>query len=109
MTFDFYQKEARSTAIYPDLGNNLYYPTLGLAGEAGEVCEKVKKIMRDEMGIVSDNKREMLKQELGDVLWYAANLAEELGLSFAEIAVANVEKLKSRQKRNVLHGSGDER
>ena len=109
MTFNEYQEKARSTAIYPRLGNNLEYPTLGLCGEAGEVAEKIKKILRDDDGKCTPEKREALKKELGDVTWYCANLACELGLTFEEIAQFNVEKLASRQARGKLHGSGDNR
>ncbi|MGI6278731.1 MAG: nucleoside triphosphate pyrophosphohydrolase family protein [Patescibacteria group bacterium] len=109
MDFDNYQKEAKKTAIYPDRGKNFIYPTLGLVGEAGEIAEKIKKIIRDEKGLVSEEKRKELNKELGDVLWYLANLADELNLSLEEIAKANLTKLASRQKRNCLHGDGDNR
>lgn len=110
MNFNEYQQQARQTAIYPgkDEGN-ITYPSLGLAGEAGEVCEKVKKIIRDHEGHVSDEQRETLKKELGDVLWYVASLAAELELDMDSIARTNINKLLSRQQRNQLHGSGDER
>ena len=90
MDFDEYQKEANKTAIYPVLGAKFVYPTLGLADEAGEVVGKIKK-------------------ELGDVLWYLAQLSTDLGIKLSEVAKANVEKLASRMERNVLHGSGDNR
>lgn len=109
MDFKEYQLSARSTAIYPNIGNNFIYPTLGLCGESGEVAEKVKKIIRDDNGIISEEKKELLKKELGDILWYISNLASELKLSLDDIASSNVEKLLSRQKRNVLSGSGDNR
>ncbi len=109
MEFNNYQKEARKTAMYPDLGNNFVYPTLGLAGEAGEVAEKIKKVIRDGNGIVTDEKKEELSKELGDVLWYVANLAEELGLGLDLIAQKNLEKLRSRQDRGKLKGDGDNR
>lgn len=109
MEFNDYQKEARKTAIYPNLGKNFVYPTLGLAGEAGEVAEKVKKIIRDGNGEVTAEKKEELSKELGDVLWYVANLAEELGLNLDDIAKRNLEKLKSRQERGKLKGDGDNR
>ncbi len=109
MTFKEYQEEARKTAIYPNLGNNFIYPTLGLAGEAGEVAEKIKKVIRDNNGEVSEEKRQELTKELGDVLWYIANLSAELNLSMEDVALKNLEKLKSRQERNELHGSGDNR
>lgn len=109
MTFQEYQKLSRKTAIYPDKDNNFVYPTLGLAGETGEVVEKIKRIMRDkEMKIDRTIKKEITK-ELGDVLWYLAQLATELGLSLEEIATKNIKKLSSRQKRGKLHGRGDNR
>ena len=109
MTFKEYQEEARKTAIYPNLGSNFIYPTLGLAGEAGEVAEKIKKVLRDNNGMVSEEKKQELTKELGDVLWYIANLSVELNLSMEDVALKNLEKLKSRQERNELHGSGDNR
>lgn len=109
MTFKEYQEEARKTAIYPNLGSNFIYPTLGLVGEAGEVAEKIKKVIRDSGGVVSEEKKQELTKELGDVLWYIANLSVELDLSMEEVALKNLEKLKSRQERNELHGSGDNR
>lgn len=109
MTFEEYQKFSRQTAIYPNKDNNFVYPTLGLAGEAGEVAEKIKKVLRDGDGIVSDEKREEIKKELGDVLWYLANLSTELKISLDDVALKNIEKLQSRYQRNELHGSGDNR
>jgi len=107
--FDLYQDAAEATALYPDKGDNLYYPTLGLAGEAGEVCEKVKKIMRDQKGYVTEENTEAISQELGDVLWYVAMVATELNMSLSAIAEDNMQKLKDRQERGVLQGSGDKR
>jgi len=107
--FDVFQDEALRTAIYPNLGENIYYPALGLAGEVGEVCEKIKKIMRDDAGYVDYDSKTELKKELGDVLWYLAALAHELDIPFGEIPVAVLEKLQSRQDRGVLGGSGDNR
>ncbi|HPD19899.1 MAG TPA: nucleoside triphosphate pyrophosphohydrolase family protein [Candidatus Pacearchaeota archaeon] len=109
MTFEEYQKQARTTAIYPNLGDNFIYPTLGLAGEAGEVAEKIKKVLRDSEGKITEEKKIELNKELGDVLWYLANLSAELGFSLEEVAFNNLEKLKSRQERNQLHGNGDNR
>jgi NTP pyrophosphatase (non-canonical NTP hydrolase) len=109
MTFEEYQKLSRETAVYPDKDKNFIYPTLGLAGEAGEVAEKVKKIARDDGGKITDAKREEIKKELGDVLWYVAQLTTEFGLSLDEIASLNIEKLHSRKERGMLHGSGDDR
>jgi len=109
MNFREYQKKASKTAIYPDVGKNFIYPTLGLAGEAGEIAEKVKKILRDEGGELTLEKKEELKKELGDILWYVAQLSTELGLDLSEVVATNLEKLASRQKRGKLSGSGDER
>ncbi len=96
MTFDEYQKLASLTAGYPNRKDNLQYPTLGLAGEAGEVANIVKKIQRDFEGIITEEIRNKLKDELGDCLWYIAACADELGLSLEEIAKHNVEKLAIR-------------
>ena len=104
-----YQTRSRATAVYPGRGDNLLYPTLGLCGEAGEAAEKVKKAIRDDGGILTGERREALAGELGDVLWYLAQLATEAGLDLDEIAEANLAKLRSRQERAVLHGSGDTR
>ncbi|MCK5044654.1 nucleoside triphosphate pyrophosphohydrolase family protein [Candidatus Parcubacteria bacterium] len=109
MTFEEYQKLARRTAIYPNQGNNFIYPTLGLVGEAGEVAEKVKKVLRDDQGIVSEEKKQEITKEMGDVLWYLSQLSAELGLSLDEVASLNIEKLKNRQERGKLAGSGDNR
>lgn len=109
MNFQEYQEKSRKTAIYPKAGENYIYPTLGLAGEAGEVAEKIKKILRDNGGVVSEEKKEELKKELGDVLWYVSQIASELGLSLDEIAEMNIQKLYSRMERDKLKGSGDDR
>lgn len=109
MEFDRYQEESGKTAIYPDRGRNFVYPTLGLAGETGEVAEKIKKVIRDKGGIVDDATRDALRKELGDVLWYVAQLCTELDLSMADVAEKNIEKLLSRQKRGRLSGDGDSR
>ncbi|MBI4185606.1 nucleoside triphosphate pyrophosphohydrolase family protein [Candidatus Berkelbacteria bacterium] len=109
MTLDDYQQRAWKTAIHPNAGQNLVYPTLGLAGEAGEVANKVKKIMRDDGGTLTDTKRSEIQQELGDVLWYTAAIATELGLSLGTVAEENLNRLADRQARGVLRGSGDNR
>ncbi len=109
MTFEEYQLKARETAIYPDKDNNFIYPTLGLVGEAGEVAEKMKKVLRDDGGVISEEKKEEITKELGDVLWYIANLSKELKIPLEDVAQKNIEKLQSRQQRNELHGSGDNR
>lgn len=109
MDFKKYQEESRKTALYPDKGKNYVYPTLGLAGESGEVAEKIKKVIRDKGGVIDDETREMLKKELGDVLWYVSQMASELGLSLDEVAEGNIEKLFSRLERGKIGGSGDNR
>lgn len=109
MDLQAYQAETAKTARYPDVGANPVYPTLGLCGEAGEVAEKVKKVLRDQGGQFSDESRAALALELGDVLWYLARLASELDLDLGAIAEANLAKLASRAERNVIAGSGDQR
>ncbi len=109
MRFDEYQKKSRETAIYPNAGKNFIYPVLGLAGEAGEVSEKIKKVIRDHGGIVKDEHREEIKKELGDVLWYVAQISTELDISMHDVAVANLDKLMSRKERGTIKGSGDNR
>ncbi|QQS41336.1 MAG: nucleoside triphosphate pyrophosphohydrolase family protein [Acidobacteriota bacterium] len=96
MNFREYQSAAAMTALYPKRLDNLEYPTLGLAGEAGEVANIVKKIQRDHGGEISDEIRAKLKDELGDVLWYISACADELGLTLEEIAEFNVGKLAKR-------------
>jgi NTP pyrophosphatase (non-canonical NTP hydrolase) len=96
MNFEEYQSEARKTALYPRRLDNLEYPTLGLAGEAGEVANIVKKIQRDHDGVLTEEIRAKLKDELGDVLWYIAACADELDLTLAEVAEFNVHKLARR-------------
>jgi len=108
-TFKKYADIAITTAMYKDIGKTLVYPALGLTGEAGEVAEKVKKLIRDNNGIITDEFREDMKRELGDVLWYINALAHELRLELDEIASVNLEKLLSRKKRCKIQGSGDDR
>ena len=109
MNFNDYQKEAKKTAMYPDQGNNFIYPTLGLNGEAGEVAEKIKKALRNGQTELTNDQIQEIKKELGDVLWYLAQLSTELGLDLEDVAKTNVEKLASRKERNVLHLDGDNR
>lgn len=110
MTLNEYQDKARQTAIYPGYGRleGLLYTSLGL-GEVGEFQNKVKKILRDDHGRMRADIRESLKGELGDILWYVAMCASELGTDLETIAERNVNKLQSRQIRDKLKGSGDER
>lgn len=109
MDFDEYQKISSSTAVYPNIGNNFVYPTLGLADESGEVVGKIKKVIRDDGGVITEEKKLEIKKELGDVLWYLQQIATELNIKFSDVAKANVEKLASRLDRGVLKGSGDNR
>lgn len=104
-----YQRRSRETARYPQAGANPIYPTLGLCGEAGEVADKVKKVLRDREGVFDPAVIDDLRLELGDVLWYVAQLATELELDLDDIAEANLAKLASRAARNVIAGSGDRR
>ena len=108
MELSEYQRLSRRTAAYPR-EVRLAYPALGLAGESGEVAEHVKKSIRDDAGAVSSERRQALAQELGDVLWYVAQLATELDLDLEDVGQGNLDKLLSRQRRGVLSGSGDER
>lgn len=109
MNFEEYQKLSRKTALYPNAGSNFVYPTLGLAGEAGEVAEKIKKVIRDKNGVVSEETKIEIAKELGDVLWYVTQIAAELGLSLDSIADSNIKKLYSRFDRGALGGDGDNR
>jgi NTP pyrophosphatase (non-canonical NTP hydrolase) len=109
MTFEEYQKLSRQTAFYPDAGNNYIYPLLGLNGETGEVAEKFKKIIRDKNGVISAEDKIEISKELGDVLWYLAQIASELKLPLEDVAAMNIKKLQDRKSRNVLSGNGDNR
>ena len=104
-----YQTAALQTAIYPNQGSNYVYPTLGLVGEAGEVAEKVKKLIRDGDGTLTDPDREKIALEVSDVCWYLAVLAYELDFTLEEIMAMNLAKLSSRQQRGVISGAGDNR
>jgi len=108
MNLNEYQQAARRTAIYAEQ-HRVIYPALGLASEAGEVVGKVKKVLRDQGGDFASAPLEAIKDELGDVLWYVAVLAGDLGLSLDEIAAANLGKLTSRKERGRLSGGGDRR
>lgn len=106
MNLDEYQERANDTAIYPE---GLNYPILGLAGEAGELCNKYKKILRDKEGEADVADMDELAKELGDVLWYVAQIATELDTDLETVARENLMKLEDRQNRGVLGGSGDNR
>lgn len=108
MKLNEYQEAAIETAIYGE-GQKIIYPTLGLAGEAGEVADKVKKVLRDYDGVFTDDIKLSVVKEIGDVLWYIAALSRDLGYTLEDIAKMNIEKLESRKERNVISGSGDER
>jgi NTP pyrophosphatase (non-canonical NTP hydrolase) len=109
MDFNDYQQAALKTAIYPDRGQNFTYPALGLMGEAGEVADKLKKVLRDKGGVLSDTDKLNVSKEIGDVLWYVAVLCAELNADLNAVAEGNLAKLASRQERGVLSGSGDDR
>jgi NTP pyrophosphatase (non-canonical NTP hydrolase) len=106
--FNSYQRSASRTAIYPDK-HKILYPALGLAGEAGEVANKVKKIIRDGPESMPEDWREQLASEIGDVLWYCAALATDLNLTLGMIAGQNEAKLSRRKEQGTLSGSGDKR
>jgi NTP pyrophosphatase (non-canonical NTP hydrolase) len=103
-----YQAAAVRTAVYGERFK-VVYPALGLASEAGEVAGKIKKVLRDQEGDFGKAPLEALEDELGDVLWYVAVLAADLGLSLEDLAARNLEKLQSRRARGRLSGEGDER
>ena len=112
MTFNNYQTNASRTAFYPRAeykNQGLYYTTLGLVGEAGEIANKVKKIMRDNDGKLSKEAKADIYAELGDVLWYCANIADELGVNLGDVAKSNLNKLADRLNRGKIKGSGDNR
>mgnify|MGYP001567461293 CR=1 FL=1 len=115
MTMREYEMFVAMTAIYPKAGRFFggrrvpIYPVLGLCGEAGEVAEKVKKIIRDGAGIIRDDDRRAIVLELGDALWYLTRIAADLDVSLEEVAEANIEKLRIRDEKGTLRGSGDER
>ncbi len=109
MDLNAYQTAALQTAIYPNQGANFPYPALGLSGEVGEVADKLKKVIRDNDGVLTDPVRDAVAKELGDAMWYLAVLAYELDYDLNTIAQNNLDKLASRQERGVLSGSGDNR
>lgn len=109
MDLQDYQEAALQTAVYPNRGANFAYPALGLSGEAGEVADKLKKVIRDNDGVLTDPVKDAVAKELGDVLWYVSVLAHELDYDLNTIAQINLDKLASRQQRGVIKGSGDNR
>ena len=108
MTLDEYQNHALGTAIYPKQ-YKIIYPALGITGEAGECSDKVKKVIRDNNGEFTDDKKREIAKEIGDVLWYCATLAHDIGYTLEEIGEMNVAKLSSRKERNKINGNGDNR
>ena len=108
MDFNSYQRIAKTTAIYPAT-HKILYPALGLAGEAGEVANKVKKLVRDGTSSLPKEWKEEIGSEIGDVLWYCAVLADDLGISLGKIASQNEIKLQNRKKKGTISGSGDTR
>ncbi|MEZ4180163.1 MAG: nucleoside triphosphate pyrophosphohydrolase family protein [Candidatus Doudnabacteria bacterium] len=109
MTFDEYQAISAKTAVYPPDDKALYYLGLGVTGEAGEVAEKLKKLMRNHDGQMTEEMRQDLKKEIGDVLWYLSQLTKELDFKFSEVAQANIDKLQDRKVRGVIKSAGDNR
>jgi NTP pyrophosphatase (non-canonical NTP hydrolase) len=109
MDFNEYQNEASTTATYPGVNGlpGISYCTLGLTGEAGEVANKVKKILRGDKTI--EDAGLDIVSELGDCLWYLSELAKNLGVSLESVAIQNIQKLQSRRERGVIKGSGDDR
>jgi NTP pyrophosphatase (non-canonical NTP hydrolase) len=105
---DDYKIWTRKTAIYPK-DKVLEYVTLGLCGECGEIANKIKKVIRDDDGVITEEKKNQLKGELGDIYYYLARLSDELGLDINTILHENIKKLEDRKERGVLGGSGDNR
>lgn len=109
MELNEYQRAAKTTAVYTSEQQQLVCTVLGLNGEAGEVAEKIKKVIRDKNSVIGDDDRREIQKELGDVLWYLAVLADTLDLDLESVAAMNLEKLKSRYQRGAIHGQGDNR
>jgi NTP pyrophosphatase (non-canonical NTP hydrolase) len=113
MDFNKYQKECRKTdvgtAAQDCLEPGWLYYVMGLGGESGEILEKIKKLFRDKNGVIDQEFKDILKKEMGDVLWYMARLADQFDIEFSDVAKTNIEKLQSRMERGKLHGSGDNR
>ena len=109
MTFDQFKYRAIQLAIYPNVGKNLPYAVLGLVGEAGEVANKVKKVLRDDAGVMTVERRDAIKAELGDVLWYCAAVAHEIEASLDNVAETSLSKLEKRVQTGTVMGDGDNR
>lgn len=108
MTINEYQEAALTTAVYPE-DKRIIYPALGMCGEAGEVADKVKKVIRDNNQNFDTARKIEIAYEIGDVLWYCATMAHDIGFTLEAVAQMNIDKLASRQKRGKLGGSGDNR
>ena len=108
MDLSFYQRKALQTAIYPE-ESRISYPAMGLAGEVGEVMNKIKKVYRDKGGVFDTTTKQEIASELGDVLWYLAVLSQDLGQDLDAVAEKNLNKLADRNERGVIAGSGDNR
>jgi len=113
MDFNKYQETIDQFAVYPEAGSGrveaLSYCGLGLGGETGEVLEHLKRIARDNDGVITGERREAVFKELGDCCWYLSRLCSEFGFDFSNVAEANIAKLMDRLERNVIHGDGDNR
>jgi NTP pyrophosphatase (non-canonical NTP hydrolase) len=109
LTFSEYHAQSQRRAIYPNVGSNVFYPVLGICGEAGELAEKLKKCLRDKDGEIGPEDKRLMIKELGDVLWYISAVARELGTDLEDVARASLEKVNGRHDRGTLHGSGDDR
>lgn len=108
-----YQEKAAKYDLFKVTGNYntvaFVEKVLGLVGEAGETADKVKKVLRDKDGVISEQDKLEIAKELGDVLWYVASVARYLDVPLEEVARLNLEKLEDRYKRNLIHGQGDNR
>ena len=113
MNFDEYQEKAKEYDLFKNVEGlsevGFIEKVLGLVGEAGETVDKVKKILRDKDGIATSEDKKEIAKELGDTLWYLANISRYLGIPLSEVAQMNIDKLESRMSRNRLHGEGDNR
>lgn len=110
-TLDEYQALSKQTAVYPAQGtiDGLVYATLGANGEAGEIAEKVKKAIRDNGGVITEDRKEQILLEVGDCLWYLSRVCEELDTPLSRAAQMNLDKLFARRQRGAINGSGDSR
>lgn len=108
MKMNEYQWRAADTAVYPS-AQAVEYVVLGLVGEAGEIANRYKKVIRDNGGVLDNTARDQLAAEMGDVLWYLAMLSHELGVSLGDVAESNLQKLAARKLKGTIHGHGDNR